>query len=68
MYKVVVTNCGDYGNVVVGSRYCLTKKSASRMAKTFRDYGCDFKIFKFIHIHSDVFMWAVDYNIYNGIT
>lgn len=67
MYKVVVKDRGDYGHVTEGTRYCLTKGSATKLAKTFSDYECDFKIFKFMRIRKDIFMW-VECNIYNKVT
>ncbi len=58
MYKVVVKNHGKWDNVVAGTRYCLTKRSVNRLTDTFKKFECDFQVFKFIHIHGDVFMWA----------
>lgn len=58
MYKVVVKDHGKYGNVAAGSRYCLTKRSMTKLTNTFKRFECDFQVFKFTHIHGDIFMWA----------
>ena len=57
MYKVVVKDSGKYGNVVAGTRYCLMKRSAKKLAETFASLGCDFSMYKLVRLHGDVFCW-----------
>lgn len=58
MYRVVVKNRGKYNNVVLGARYCFTKRSVISLAVRFVQSGCVFEVEKFIHLHSDIFIWS----------
>lgn len=58
MYRVVVKTVGKYNNVILGTRYCFTKKSAAKLAARFYMSECDYEIEKFVHIHDDVFCWS----------
>ena len=57
MYKVIVNTSGRYNNVTLGARYCLTRKSAIKLANLFLGEDCDIKIAKFIRC-GDAFVWA----------
>ena len=70
MYRVVVKSRGKYNNVVLGSRYCLTRRSALNLAVSLESLECEFDVEKFIRIHSDVFAWSnygVSEKIWNKI-
>ena len=58
MYRVVAKSKGKYNNVVLGARYCFTKKSAARIAALFQIDGCEYSIETFTRLHGDVFMWS----------
>lgn len=58
MYKVIVKSSGKHNNVVLGARYCLTKRSANKLAKTFTSCECDFDMYKLVRIHGDIFCWS----------
>lgn len=58
MYRVVVKSKGKYNNVVLGARYCFTKRSVIELATTFAQNECEFDVEKFIRIHSDIFTWS----------
>lgn len=57
MYKVIVNTPGKYDNVVLGARYCLTRKSAIKLANLFLGDDCDITIAKFIRC-GDAFVWS----------
>ena len=57
MYKVTVNTSGKYRNVVLGARYCLTRKTAIRLTNLFLGDDCDVTIEKLIRI-GDVFVWS----------
>lgn len=69
MYRVVVKSRGKHGNVVLGARYCLTKRSAISLAVTFESCECEYDIEKFVRIHGDIFGWsdAIDEKIWEKI-
>lgn len=56
MYKVTVNTPGKYG-VVLGARYCLTRKSAIKVANLFLEENCDITVTKFIRC-GDAFVWS----------
>lgn len=58
MYKITVNTSSKSGNVSLGARYCLTRKSAIKLANLFLDSGCNITIAKFIHCCSDIFFWS----------
>lgn len=57
MYKVIVNTPGKYGNVVLGTRYCLTRKSTIKLANLFLRDDCEIRIAKFIRC-GDAFVWS----------
>lgn len=57
MYKVIVNTSGKYDNVTLGARYCLTRKSAIKLANLFLGDDCDITIAKFIRC-GDAFVWS----------
>ena len=58
MYRVVVKSRGKHDNVVLGERYCLTKRSVISLAVTFESCECEYEIEKFTRIHGDIFGWS----------
>ena len=58
MYRVVVKSRGKYNNIVLGARYCFTKRSVIELAIMFAQAECEFDVEKFIRIHGDVFTWS----------
>lgn len=58
MYKVAVKSSGKYNVVALGARYCLTRKSAIKLANLFLEDDCDITIEKFIRCSEDVFAWT----------
>ena len=58
MYRVVVKSRGKYNNIVLGARYCLTKRSVIELAVMFARVECEFDVEKFIRIQGDVFAWS----------
>lgn len=58
MYRVVVTSRGKNNNAVLGARYCFTKRSVIDLAVSFESFECEYKIEKFVRIHSDIFAWS----------
>ena len=60
MYRVVIKSRGKHNNVVLGARYCLTKRSAIaiNLAVSLESLECKFDIEKFIRVHSDIFTWS----------
>lgn len=58
MYKVIVKSTGKYNNVALGARYCLTKRSANKLAKTFASCECIFEVYKLVRSHDDIFYWS----------
>lgn len=69
MYRVVVKSRGKDNNVVLGARYCLTKRSAIGLAVTFESCECEYDIEKFVRIHKDLFCWSdvIDEKIWEKI-
>ena len=57
MYKVTVLTSGKYANVELGERYCLTRKTAIKLANTFLQSGCDITLAKLIRC-GDTFYWS----------
>ena len=58
MYRVVVKSRGKHGNVVLGERYCCTKRSVIGLAVTFESCECEYEIEKFTRLHGDIFGWS----------
>lgn len=58
MYRVIVKSRGKYNNIVLGARYCFTKRSVIELAVIFAKVECEFDVEKFIRIHDDVFAWS----------
>ena len=58
MYRVVVKDSGKYNNVVLGARYCFTKRSVVSLASHFMANECECKVEKFVRLHSDIFCWS----------
>jgi len=58
MYRITVNTSGEYGNVALGARYCLTRKTAIKLANLY--FKCDYGITieKLICIHGDIFTWS----------
>lgn len=69
MYRVVVKSRGKHNNVVLGARYCLTKRSVIGLAVRFESCECEYDIEKFVRIHGDIFYWsdAIDEKIWEKI-
>ena len=70
MYRVIVKSRGKYNNIVLGARYCLTKRSVIELAVMFARVECEFDVEKFIRIQGDVFAWSdsvVSEKIWNKI-
>lgn len=57
MYKVTVNTSGKYDNVVLGARYCFTRKTAIRLANLFFETDCGVTIAKFVHLGYS-FVWS----------
>lgn len=57
MYRVCVLSTGKYHNVVVGNRYCFSRKHAVELANMFADKDCILGVQKFARIGS-CFIWA----------
>ena len=62
MYRINVHSTGKHHNVVVGPRYCLTKKTAKHLINIYLNSDCDITVEKFIRIYHDVFCWSYDNN------
>ena len=58
MYKVTVKSRGKYNNVVLGARYCFTKRSAIDLAVTFANVECEFDVEKLTRLNRDIFCWS----------
>lgn len=58
MYRVVVKSHGKYNNVILGARYCFTKRSAINLAVIYTRNECEFNIEKFICLNNDIFVWS----------
>ena len=58
MYRVVVKNRGKYNNVVLGARYCFTKRSIVSLASHFMANECECTVEKFVRLHRDIFCWS----------
>lgn len=60
MYRITVLTTGKFNTVGLGSRYCLTKKTAKSLIKLFFKEECTFKVEKFTRLHHDIFAWIDD--------
>ena len=58
MYRVIIKSSGKYHNVMMGTRYCLTKRSAINLAVTLDSVECDYSVEKFVRLYEDVFCWS----------
>lgn len=58
MYRVTVKSRGKYGNVTMGARYCLTKRSAIRLTALFAENECDMTVEKWTRMYRDTFCWS----------
>lgn len=58
MYRVVVKNGGKYNNVMLGARYCFTKRSVVDLAANFMAIECECRVEKFVRLHRDIFAWS----------
>lgn len=58
MYRVTVKSRGKYGNVTMGARYSLTKRSAIRLTALFVGDECDLTVEKWTRMHGDTFCWS----------
>lgn len=58
MYRVVVKSRGKYNNVMLGARYCFTKRSIVTLASEFMASECECSVEKFVRIHKDIFCWS----------
>ena len=58
MYRVVVESKGKYNNVVLGARYCFTKRSIVRLAANFMSLECECRVEKLVRLHRDIFNWS----------
>ena len=58
MYRVVVKSGGKYNNVMLGARYCFTKRSVVSLASNFMSTECECKVEKFVHLYRDIFCWS----------
>ena len=58
MYRVTVKSRGKYDNATMGTRYCLTKRSAIRLTALFAESECDMSVEKWTRMHRDTFCWS----------
>ena len=58
MYRVIVESRGKYNNVILGARYCFTKRSVINLAAQFMAVECECKVEKFVRLHYDIFCWS----------
>ena len=58
MYRVVVKTCGKYNNVMLGARYCFTKRSVVTLTSEFMASECVCSVEKFVRLHKDIFCWS----------
>jgi hypothetical protein len=58
MYRVVVKTRGKYNNVMLGARYCFTKRSIVDLASHFMSVECECQVEKFVRLHRDIFSWS----------
>lgn len=58
MYKIEVISSGKYSNVVLGPRYCLTKKTVIKFAKLLDEVEADYEITKFVRLTDTMFGWT----------
>mgnify|MGYP003441119226 CR=1 FL=1 len=58
MYRVVVKTRGKYNNVMLGARYCFTKRSIVSLASHFMSVECECQVEKFVRLHRDIFCWS----------
>lgn len=63
MYRVTVLTDGKYHNVILGPRYCFTRKHAKDLVKLFVDSECDVQVYKFIRVQASpwLFFWRDTY-------
>ena len=66
MYKIDVLSSGKYDNVVVGTRYCLTKRIANDLIKRFLMFNCIITVRKLIKMTTGVYGWSMDHDLYDG--
>lgn len=60
MYRIIIKSSGKFNNARLGSRYCLTKKSAIHLINLFTKSECEIKVEKFVRLHADIFCWTDD--------
>lgn len=58
MYKVIIKDSGKYHNVMIGERYCLTKRTAIKLAVMLESVECDYRVAKLVRLYEDVFCWS----------
>lgn len=58
MYRVTIKSRGKYDNATLGTRYCLTRRSAIRLTALFVEDECDLTVEKWIRMHGDTFCWS----------
>ena len=58
MYRVVVKSGGKYNNVMLGARYCFTKRSVVSLASDFMSTECECRVEKFVRLYRDIFSWS----------
>ena len=63
MYKVEILTSGKYNNVMVGNRYCFTRRETQKMVNAFLELGCELDVTKLIRCGGTVFCWGYDHKI-----
>ena len=59
MYRFTIKSGGKFHNVALGTRYCLTKKTAKSLIDLFYIRNdCDLVVEKLIRISPDIFCWS----------
>ena len=58
MYRVIVKSSGKYGNVMLGKRYCLTKRTAINLSVMLDSVECEYEVEKFVRLNKDIFCWS----------
>lgn len=58
MYRVVVKSRGKYNNVMLGARYCFTKRSIVSLTSSFMASECECNVEKFVRLYRDIFCWS----------
>lgn len=66
MYRINVLSSGKYHNVVTGPMYCLSKKDARWLVKTYTESECNFTVEKLIRVTGTIFCWS-DYEVEDSI-